>query len=168
MTVWESGQGDALSSEYRTMVEQLLELVDSCPRPLPALANCAALIWSSLPRVNWAGFYLASGETLYLGPFQGKPACTLIPFQRGVCGAAATARSVQLVPDVHRFPGHIACDGASRSEIVLPLIVGGALVGVMDIDSPVLNRFDAQDQAGLTALCRILTDRVDWKGGLIG
>ena len=155
------------SSAYRLMAAQLRELAEACPRPLPALANCAALIWASLPLINWAGFYLASSETLYLGPFQGKPACTVIPFDRGVCGAAASTRSIQLVPDVHRFPGHIARDGASRSEIVLPLVVGGALVGVMDIDSPILNRFDARDQAGLSALCQILTEKVNWEGGLV-
>ncbi len=155
------------SLAYQMMEAQLRELVEACPRPLPALANCAALIWASLPLINWAGFYLVRSETLYLGPFQGKPACTVIPFHRGVCGAAASARSIQRVPDVHRFPGHIACDGASRSEIVLPLVVGDALVGVMDIDSPILNRFDSRDQAGLSALCHILTEKVNWEGGLV-
>ena len=153
---------------YSLMRRQLSALLESCPLPLPALSNCAALLWHSLADINWAGFYLACGDTLVLGPFQGKPACTVIPFDRGVCGAAARTREIQLVPDVHAFPGHIACDGASRSEIVLPLVRGGRLLGVMDIDSPLLNRFSQEDAKGLSDLCELLTTEIDWTHGLIG
>ena len=153
---------------YHLMSEQLSALLEGCPLPLPALSNCAALLWQGLTDINWAGFYLSCGDTLLLGPFQGKPACTVIPFDKGVCGAAARTRELQLVPDVHAFPGHIACDGASRSEIVLPLVRAGRLLGVMDIDSPVLNRFSAADAQGLSQLCQLLTTHVDWDHGLIG
>lgn len=141
---------------YRTMSLQLESLMEGCRMALPTLANCAALMWMSMPEINWAGFYLLKDETLYLGPFQGKPACTVIPVGRGVCGTAAATRQIQLVPDVHLFPGHIACDSASRSEVVLPLIRNGRLIGVMDIDSPVPGRFDEEDAAGLSLLCEAL------------
>ena len=152
---------------YDLLGRQAAALTEGCPLPLPAMANAAALLWEALPDINWAGFYLAKGETLYLGPFQGKTACTVIPFGRGVCGTAAASRQVQLVADVHQFPGHIACDSASNSEIVLPLIVSGILVGVLDIDSPILNRFDASDSEGLTGIVRVLTEQVDWSHGLL-
>ena len=103
------------SALYRTMSLQLQSLTEGCRLPLPALSNCAALMWLSMPQINWCGFYLLKEDTLYLGPFQGKPACTVIPVGKGVCGTAAETRQVQLVPDVHLFPGHIACDSASRS-----------------------------------------------------
>ena len=108
-----------------------------------------------MPDLNWAGFYLYDGTELVLGPFQGKPACLRIALNRGVCGKAATTGQTQLVPDVHAFPGHIACDAASRSELVVPLLHQSKLLGVWDVDSPVLNRFDAIDQAGMQALCKI-------------
>jgi GAF domain-containing protein len=122
------------------------------------LANTSALLFTTLPQLNWAGFYLLrSPDELVLGPFQGKPACVRIALGRGVCGTAAAARRTVLVPNVHEFPGHIACDSASNSEIVLPLIAGnGELLGVLDLDSPVLERFDAIDQQGLERIVRTL------------
>jgi L-methionine (R)-S-oxide reductase len=120
------------------------------------LANAAAAIYHTLPSLNWAGFYLAHGPELVLGPFQGRPACVRIPMGRGVCGTAAQQRRTMLVPDVHAFPGHIACDVASQSELVVPLIRGETLIGVLDLDSPLLARFDAHDQAGCEALVAII------------
>lgn len=152
---------------YSLLAKQAAALIEGCPLPLPSLANVAALLWEALGDINWAGFYLAKGETLYLGPFQGKTACTVIPFGRGVCGTAAVTGQMQLVEDVHRFPGHIACDSASNSEIVLPLVVHGAFVGVLDIDSPSFSRFDAMDADGLSAICKVLTEKVDWSHGLL-
>ena len=153
---------------YRLMLAQAASLTEGCPLPLPALANCAALLWSSLEQINWAGFYLLRQNTLYLGPFQGKTACTVIPVGRGVCGTAVAEGCVQRVADVHAFPGHIACDSASRSEIVLPLMKDGVCFGVLDIDSPVTARFDEVDEAGLSALCGALMTMTDWTGGLLG
>jgi L-methionine (R)-S-oxide reductase len=121
------------------------------------LANAAAAIFHALPALNWAGFYLARGGELVLGPFQGKPACVRIPMGKGVCGTAAQRRESVLVPDVHAFPGHIACDAASQSELVVPLVGDdGRLIGVLDLDSPRLARFDANDQAGCEALVAII------------
>lgn len=152
---------------YQLMCNQMRSLLEGCALPLPALANCSALLWEHLDRINWAGFYLLKDNTLYLGPFQGKVACTVIPMGKGVCGTAAQSREIQLVPDVHLFPGHIACDSASNSEIVLPLIADGLLLGVMDIDSPEVNRFSQEDAEGLAALCQILCESVQWKEGLL-
>ena len=121
-------------------------------------ANTAALIWESLPDLNWAGFYLYKSGELVLGPFQGKPACVRIAIGKGVCGAAAQRRTTVLVEDVHAFPGHIACDSASNSEIVVPLIHGGELLGVLDLDSPKHARFTAADQRGLEQLARIFLE----------
>jgi GAF domain-containing protein len=118
-------------------------------------ANLAALIWMSLPDLNWAGFYLYDGRELVVGPFQGKPACVRIALGSGVCGTAAVRRETQIVADVNAFAGHIACDAASQSEIVVPLVRGDALLGVLDLDSPKLARFDADDRAGLEALATI-------------
>ena len=120
------------------------------------LANAAAAIYHALPSLNWAGFYLSRGSVLVLGPFQGKPACVRIPIGKGVCGTAAIQRRSVLVSNVHEFPGHIACDTASQSELVVPLIRGDTLIGVLDLDSPLLARFDAQDQAGCEALVAII------------
>jgi GAF domain-containing protein len=120
------------------------------------LANAAAAIYHTLPSLNWAGFYLLRESGLVLGPFQGKPACVRIPLGKGVCGAAAAQRRSVLVPDVHAFPGHIACDQASRSELVVPLIRGETLIGVLDLDSPLLARFDALDQVGCETLVAIV------------
>lgn len=123
--------------------------------PIANAANISALVMSSLPQLNWAGFYFFDGHELVLGPFQGKPACLRIALNRGVCGAAASSLQTQLVPDVHAFPGHIACDAASRSEIVVPLSHQGQLLGVWDVDSPVADRFDLDDQRGMQALCAL-------------
>lgn len=130
--------------------------------PVPNMANLSALLYQALPRINWAGFYLLRGDTLLLGPFQGLPACIRIPVGRGVCGTAAATRQLQLVPDVHAFPGHIACDGASNSEIVVPLMAAGELVGVLDIDSPDKGRFDQEDAHGLQSLAELLAEGCDW------
>ncbi len=119
-------------------------------------ANFGALVYHSLPEVNWAGFYLYDGSELVVGPFQGKPACIRIALGRGVCGTAAQTRETQLVRDVNAFDGHIACDAASQSEIVVPLVkAAGSLLGVWDVDSPVINRFDEDDRAGMQALCAV-------------
>ena len=125
------------------------------------LANAAAAIYHALPALNWAGFYLARGAELVLGPFQGKPACIRIALGRGVCGTAAQTRETQLVRDVNAFDGHIACDAASQSEIVVPLVkTDGSLLGVWDVDSPVINRFDEDDRAGMQALCAVFMEAV--------
>ncbi len=141
---------------YQELTRQLGALIEGTPYEIANLANAAALLYHSLEEINWAGFYLLEGEKLVLGPFQGKPACIEIPVGRGVCGAAAARREIVRVADVHRFPGHIACDGASRSEIVLPLFAGDRVVGVLDIDSPVTSRFTPADEAGLSAFARRL------------
>jgi GAF domain-containing protein len=126
-------------------------------------ANLAALLYWSLPQLNWAGFYLVEPQRgdLLLGPFQGKPACVRIPVGRGVCGTAAARRETVVVPDVHAFPGHIACDSASNSEIVVPIVHDGRLLGVLDLDSPLHGRFDADDARGLEALVRIYVESLD-------
>jgi GAF domain-containing protein len=124
-------------------------------------ANTAALIFARVPDINWAGFYFLHGDTLVVGPFQGLPACTRIPLGRGVCGTAAARSETIVVPDVHAFEGHIACDSASRSEIVVPLIIGGALTGVLDIDSPLPNRFGETERRLFEALARIYADACD-------
>ncbi len=155
-------------TDYSLLSAQIASMNEGCDRPLPVLSNAAALLWMALDEINWAGFYLFSGDTLVLGPFQGKPACTLIAPGRGVCGTAARARTTQLVPDVHAFPGHIACDSASASEIVIPLILpDGRLVGVMDIDSPVRGRFTEADRTGLEQFAEVLCGAADWDKGLI-
>lgn len=150
---------------YSLLHRQLLSLIEDCP-PVSALSNAAALLWEALPDINWAGFYLAKDNVLHLGPFQGKSACTMIPFGRGVCGTAAKTRQIQLVPDVHQFPGHIACDSASNSEIVLPIIKDDIVIGVLDIDAPVFSRFDEEDASGLQSLVDALLT-LDWSNGLL-
>lgn len=124
------------------------------------MANVAALLWEFLPDVNWTGFYRAVEGELVLGPFAGRPACIRIPFGQGVCGAAATSGETQLVPDVHAFPGHIACDAASRSELVVPVIREGEVVAVIDLDSPRPSRFDESDAEGIQRLAELLADRI--------
>ena len=147
---------------YPLLAEQLTALTDGEPHAIPNLANCSALLFHALKDINWAGFYLtetdaATGkEFLLLGPFQGKTACIRIPSGRGVCGTALANDEIQLVKDVHEFPGHIACDSASNSEIVLPICKNGKVVGVLDIDSPILNRFDEEDKKGLQKIVEIL------------
>jgi len=123
-------------------------------------ANLAALLWHGLPDLNWAGFYFNDGRELVLGPFQGKPACVRIAFGKGVCGTAAATLQTQLVADVHAFPGHIACDAASNSEIVVPLLRGAELLGVLDLDSPLHARFDEIDRAGLERIAAIWVESV--------
>lgn len=148
-------------TDYSALAEKLTALVAGVPHRIADLANASALLFSTLPDLNWAGFYLAEGERLILGPFQGRPACIEIPFGRGVCGTAAREDRTVLVPDVHLFPGHIACDGASRSEIVVPLHGGdGRVAGVLDLDSPLPGRFTEEDRAGLETLARILEREV--------
>ncbi len=145
---------------YRDLAEELDALLQGESDPTANAANAAAAIYHSLPDLNWAGFYFLRDDLLVLGPFQGRPACVRIPIGRGVCGtAAATGRSI-LVPDVDAFPGHIACDSASRSELVIPLLAGGRLLGVLDLDSPVLARFDAADQTGCEALAAIVVRHI--------
>ena len=124
------------------------------------MANVAALLWQYLPDVNWTGFYRAVGDTLVLGPFAGKPACLRISFGQGVCGTAAMAKATQLVQDVEAFAGHIACDGDTRSEVVVPVLRGGKVIAVIDCDSPSIARFDTDDAAGLERVAAILSDRI--------
>ena len=143
-------------TDYPLLHRQLLALVQDVPYPIANLANASALLWDTLPDINWAGFYLLEKDLLVLGPFQGKPACIEIPLSKGVCGAAAREDRTQRVPDVHLFPGHIACDSASRSEIVIPLRKNGAVIGVLDIDSPSPDRFSPEDQTGLEEFAGIL------------
>lgn len=144
------------TTDYLDVAEQLDELLGGESDVVANLANTAALIYHTLPRLNWAGFYLMRGGMLVLGPFQGKPACVRIEVGKGVCGAAVARRTTVLVPDVHAFPGHIACDAASASELVVPLIRNGTVLGVLDLDSPMLARFDERDQAGCEALVAVL------------
>jgi GAF domain-containing protein len=134
---------------YRQLVEELRGLISGEPDWIANLANGAALIYHSLPDLNWAGFYLLKDGELVVGPFQGKPACVRIAMGKGVCGTAAAQRKTQLVRDVHEFPGHIACDAASNSEIVVPMIKNGEVIGVLDLDSPNVARFDEEDRKGL-------------------
>jgi len=141
---------------YQSLQSQLAALLDGEKNLIANLANASALLFDQLPEINWAGFYLLQDNELVLGPFQGKPACVRIPLGKGVCGTAAQLKKTTLVGDVDQFPGHIACDINSKSEIVIPFCERTALVGVLDIDSPVLNRFDAVDQAGLEACVTII------------
>ena len=141
---------------YRDLASALEGLVAGEPDPIANMANAAALIWETLPDLNWAGFYRNVGGELVLGPFQGRPACIRIAFGSGVCGTAAATRQVQRVDDVHAFPGHIACDAASASELVVPIVKDGELIAILDLDSPSLARFDAEDEAGGVELAAIL------------
>ena len=142
---------------YRELAQWLESLVAGEPDPIANMANAAALIWESLPDLNWAGFYRNLSGELVLGPFQGRPACIRIPFGKGVCGTAAATRRVQRVEDVNAFPGHIACDSASASELVVPIVRNGELIAVLDLDSPSKGRFDAEDAAGCVALTEVLS-----------
>jgi GAF domain-containing protein len=142
---------------YRDLAQMLEALIGDETDAVANMANAAGLIWESLPDVNWVGFYRNVGGELVLGPFQGRPACIRIAFGSGVCGAAAETRQVQRVEDVHAFPGHIACDSASNSEIVLPLVRHGEVLGVLDIDSPLHARFDEEDEAGLRPIAEYLS-----------
>ena len=141
---------------YSEINAMLASIVDGIPYTMTNLANASALLNEKLEGINWVGFYTVKDGRLVLGPFQGKVACTIIPIGKGVCGTAAATDSTQLVPDVHKFPGHIACDSASNSEIVVPIHRKGALFGVLDIDSPIFDRFTAEDRSGLEEFVRIL------------
>ncbi|MBB5686132.1 GAF domain-containing protein [Sphingobium boeckii] len=145
---------------YREMLGALDALTAGEPDAIANMANAAALIWEYLPDLNWAGFYRLVGNELVLGPFQGKVACIRIALGAGVCGTAASTRETQLVADVHAFPGHIACDAASASELVVPIVHAGRLIGVLDLDSPSAARFDATDAAGCEALAALLGPRI--------
>ncbi|SFP46054.1 GAF domain-containing protein [Sphingomonas rubra] len=145
---------------YRDLLKATEAVTADEPDAVANMANAAALLWQYLPDLNWAGFYRTVGDELVLGPFQGKAACIRIPFGRGVCGAAAASASTQRVDDVHAFPGHIACDAASRSELVVPIVRDGAVLGVIDLDSPVPARFDAEDAHGCEAIAALLARRL--------
>ena len=143
-------------TDYALLTRQLCALIHQVPHVTANLANASSLLMNSLEQINWAGFYLMESGQLVLGPFQGKPACIEIPLGKGVCGTAASLDTPQLVMDVHSFPGHIACDSASNSEIVIPLHIGGSVYGVLDIDSPVPARFSQADLDGLLSFCAVL------------
>lgn len=145
-----------MNEPYITMNQQLEALAEGVDYPITILSNASALLFHTLDRLNWAGFYIMQDGSLKLGPFQGEVACVRIPVGRGVCGTAVAEDATQRVEDVHQFPGHIACDAKSNSEIVIPIHVHGEIYGVLDIDSPVLNRFSEEDQAGLEAFVQIL------------
>ena len=147
-------------TDYKELNLQLAALTEGVPHKIANLANASALLYQTLEDLNWAGFYLMEGGQLVLGPFQGKTACIEIAVGKGVCGTAVAEDATQLVADVHQFPGHIACDSASNSEIVVPIHQGGQVVAVLDIDSPSLNRFSEDDKAGLEAFVRILEQNV--------
>jgi len=142
--------------DYQLLNAQVRALTENVPHVITNLANASAAIWQAMEGINWAGFYIMEDGKLVLGPFQGKPACIEIPVGRGVCGTAAAEKKTQLVYDVHQFPGHIACDSASNSEIVVPLFKNGQVWGVLDIDSPTTGRFTEGDKAGLETLAKIL------------
>ena len=147
-------------TNYREICDQLRSLIHDVPYKVATLANASALLYSGMPDLNWAGFYLRDGESLVLGPFQGKPACIRIPLGRGVCGTAAAENRTERVENVHLFPGHIACDGASNSEIVVPVRIGGRVAAVLDLDSPIIGRFSPEDQAGLEAFVSVLEEEM--------
>ena len=143
-------------TDYKELILQLKALTEGVPYPTANLANASALLWQHLENINWAGFYIMEQGALVLGPFQGKPACVQIPMGKGVCGTAAATGQIQLVEDVHAFPGHIACDGASNSEIVVPIHKAGQVGGGLDIDSPLFGRFTTDDREGLENFVKAL------------
>ncbi|MEY3703701.1 MAG: hypothetical protein RLZZ561_1321 [Pseudomonadota bacterium] len=155
---------DIDASSKTALYADLLSAIDAIthdePDAIANMANVAALIWDAVPDLNWAGFYRLLGDTLILGPFQGKAACIRIPIGKGVCGAAAESQTTQLVRDVHAFPGHIACDAASQSELVVPILFQGRLIAVLDLDSPRPARFDEEDQRGFEAICALIAPRL--------
>lgn len=159
----EIDRGQGKPALYRDLAASLAALLEGESDALANLSNAAALLSGALEGINWCGFYLLRGGELVLGPFQGKPACVRIALGQGVCGTAAERRETLVVPDVHAFPGHIACDAASRSEIVVPILSAGALLGVLDVDAPVTNRFDGEDRAGLEEFVAALTPRISWE-----
>ena len=147
-----------MKPDYTRICQRLRVLTENIPYETANLANASALLWQNLEDINWAGFYKSMDGMLVLGPFQGKPACVKIPMGKGVCGTAAQRDAMQLVDNVHEFPGHIACDGASNSEIVIPLHVRGTLWGVLDIDSPLFSRFTPEDAAGLVRFAQTMEE----------
>lgn len=147
-------------TDYTLMIKQAGELAEGSKWDITLYANISALLFESLTDINWAGFYLIRNGELQLGPFQGKPACTRIPIGKGVCGTAVKEKCIQCVADVHAFPGHIACDSASASEIVLPVCHDGEIIGVLDIDSPVIGRFSSDDEEGLKQIVRVIEDHI--------
>jgi L-methionine (R)-S-oxide reductase len=147
-------QSTSKRETYELLIAQAKALIEGETDLIANLANVSALIWQSLPDLNWAGFYLWKGDELVLGPFQGRPACVRIAYGKGVCGTALARKATLIVDDVDQFPGHIVCDSASRSEIVVPMLRGDAMIGVLDVDSPRLSRFDVEDQRGLEHLVR--------------
>lgn len=149
--------------DYRLLKEQMDALTGTQSRPIPNLANASALLWQMLPDLNWVGFYLMEDGALYLGPFQGKTACIRISLGQGVCGTAAQKDQVLRVDDVHEFEGHIACDSASNSEIVLPIHDGNDVIAVLDIDSPLVGRFSEEDEEGLKEVVKVLEKNCIWK-----
>lgn len=151
-----------MDPDYTLLSEQLRSLAEISSDWLPVLSNASALLFEALPDVNWAGFYLVREDALLLGPFQGKPACVRIKKGRGVCGTALAKDLTLVVPDVHAFPGHIACDSASRSEIVLPVHESGRIAAVLDIDSPMPDRFSRKDREGLEGFIRVLEELICW------
>ncbi|GAC68431.1 GAF domain-containing protein [Gordonia soli] len=148
----------SITERYADLADAARGLVSGESDRIANAANLSALVYHSLPQLNWVGFYLYDGTELVVGPFQGKPACIRIPLDRGVCGAAARTRETQRVADVHAVPDHIACDGDSRSELVIPLVARDQLIGVFDLDSPVTDRFTAADQAGLEAIAAVFVE----------
>jgi GAF domain-containing protein len=151
---------DSKAELYRDLLAALDAVTRDEPDAIANMANAAALLWEYLPDLNWAGFYRSVGSGLVLGPFQGKVACIRIPFGKGVCGTAAETGATQLVADVHAFPGHIACDAASQSELVVPIVRDGMVLAVLDLDSPLVGRFDAEDAAGCESLAALLATRI--------
>ena len=149
-------------TDYRMLLSQAGEIIAADPWYVPALSNLSALLMDTLPDLNWAGFYLLRGGQLVVGPFQGKPACVHIPEGKGVCGTALAEDRILNVPDVHEFPGHIACDSASNSEIVIPLHRDGKPAGVLDIDSPLFRRFTEEDAAGLAEIAGMIESTIEW------
>ena len=149
-------------TDYQLLCEQAREMIAADPWYVPALSNLSALLMETLPDLNWAGFYLLRGTTLTVGPFQGKPACVHIPAGKGVCGAGIAEDRTINVPDVHQFPGHIACDSASNSEMVIPLHQDGKPIAVLDLDSPLYNRFSGTDEAGLKKVAGIIEQGIEW------
>ncbi len=154
-------QLSAKTELYNLMLAQIESVFENERDFIANLANCAALIYNTLPDLNWAGFYILRGNDLVLGPFQGKPACVRIPLGKGVCGTSAQQRATIVVDDVNQFPGHIVCDSASLSEIVVPIINDGQLIGVLDVDSPILQRFNREDAAALEAIVESLIRLTD-------
>ena len=148
-------------TNYQTLQQQVLALLGDESDVIANLANISSILFMELEQINWAGFYLHKNDELVLGPFQGKPACIRIPMGEGVCGTAAELLAVQRIADVHDFPGHIACDAASNSEIVIPLVVNGELFGVLDMDAPIANRFTEEDETGLVAIAELLTQHIE-------